>query len=93
MSDIQIELRPHVGRDMFGNEHEHNQWMIYANGMHCGYVGHDNGAPINLFNVNKSMELKVRRAVCEKLEEVRPVAVPPTDAEVARHMESKRAKR
>jgi len=93
MSDFVIELRPHIGRDVFGQEHEHNQWMIYANGLHCGYVGYDAGSPINLFNVSKSMELKVRKAICLKLDEVRPVATSPSDFEVARHIEAKRKAR
>lgn len=88
-----IELKPHIGRDIRGCEVEHDQWMIYANGLHVGYVGHAGGSPITLFAPgNKSMERALRKSICEKLEEVRPVAVPPSDEQVKEHMKNKRAK-
>lgn len=88
-----IELRPHKAIDRVGNEVEHNQWMIYANGLHIGYVGYDAGAPINLTGaVSKSAERTIRKAICEELREVRPLAVPPTDAEVQYHEKKKRGK-
>lgn len=81
-----IELRPHTGIDRIGREIEHDQWMIYDNGLHVGYVGYSAGAPINLINVSKSKERKLRQQICEKLSEVRPVVAPPTDEEVQAHL-------
>jgi len=53
--DIQVELRPHIGKQptAFGPiEVEHNQWMIFARReggpmLHVGYVGKQPNAPIN----------------------------------------------
>lgn len=88
-----IELRPHTAIDRLGNEVEHNQWMIMANGLHIGYVGYDAGAPINLTGaVSKSAERAIRKAICERLAEVRPLAVPPTDEEVREYERKKRGK-
>lgn len=88
-----IELKPHIAKDRLGREVEHDQWLIYDNGLHIGYVGYNAGAPINLVgSVSKSAERQIRKAICEKLEEVRPLAVPPTDAEVKQHEQKKRGK-
>ena len=85
-----IELRPHTAIGRSGEVIEFDQWMIYDNGLHCGYVGFNPGSPINLFNVAKSKELKLRKAITEKLGEVRPVAVPPTDEQVNEHLRGKK---
>ena len=86
-----IELKPHKGiqRSMFGPiEVEHNQWMIYSNGLHVGYVGKDPGAPINIFaDLPKSMLLELRKAIEEEMGALAPLAVAPTDEEVERHLE------
>ncbi len=88
-----VDLKPHKAIDRVGNEVEHNQWLIYVNGLHVGYVGYDAGAPINLTGaVSKSSERAIRKAVCEHLAEIRPVAVPPTEEEVRDYERKKRGK-
>jgi len=87
-----IELRPHKGKTIQGVEVEHDQWMIYANGRHCGYVGKQEGAHVSLFEVTKSEEIGIRQAVQQQLGE-RQFAVCPTDEEVVKHEKAKRGKR
>ncbi len=87
-----IELRPHIGRTLQGIEIEHDQWMIYANGRHCGYVGKSDGAHVCLFEVSKSEEIGIRQAIEAKIGE-RRFAVAPTDADVEKHERVKRGKK
>lgn len=86
-----IELKPHKGvqRSIFGPlEVEHDQWMIYANGLHVGYVGKSPGAPINIFaDLPQSMLQQLRAAIQEHMGSPAPMAVAPTDREVAEHLE------
>ena len=85
-----IELKPHKGiqRSIFGPiEVEHNQWMIYANGLHVGYVGKDPGSPINIFaELPKSMLLELKKCVEEHMGAAAPMAVAPSEDEVERHL-------
>lgn len=86
-----IELRPHKGvqRSIFGPiEVEHDQYMIYANGLHVGYVGKSPGAPINIFaDLPQSMLQQLRAAIQEHMGSPAPMAVAPTDEEVAEHLQ------
>ena len=44
-----IELKPHVGKHMVtGRPIELKQDMIFCDGEHVGYIGHQPGAPLNL---------------------------------------------
>jgi len=86
-----IDLKPHKGvmRSILGPiEVEHDQFMIYVNGLHVGYVGKQPGAPINIFQeVGKSMLADIRAEVAKQLSVVGPVAVTPTDEEVEEHFD------
>lgn len=90
MSSYKVELKPHKGmmRSIFGPiEVEHDQWMIYVNGLHVGYVGKSPAAPINIFQeMTKSMLQDVRSEISKLLGGVSVVVQPPTDAEVAEHL-------
>lgn len=85
-----VQLKPHIGkmRSIFGPiEVEHDQWMIYVNGLHVGYVGKSPSAPINIFaEMSKSMLQDVRAEVAKELGSVSVVVQPPTDEEVAEHL-------
>lgn len=85
-----VQLKPHIGkmRSIFGPiEVEHDQWMIYVNGLHVGYVGKAPTAPINIFaEMSKSMLQDVRAEVAKQLGSVSVVVQPPTDEEVAEHL-------
>lgn len=84
-----VTFKPHIGvqRSIFGPiEVEHDQYMIFINGMHVGYVGKAAGSPINIFaEVPKSVIADIRQAVAEQHGIIGPVAIPPTAAEVAEH--------
>lgn len=85
-----IELKPHkaIQRSVFGPiEVEFDQWLIYANGLHVGYVGKQAGAPINIFaELNKSMLQQLKSAIEEHMGAPSPMAVAPTEDEVAEHL-------
>lgn len=87
-----IELKPHKGiqRSMFGPiEVEHDQYMIYANGLHVGYVGKSAGAPINIFaEMPKSMLLELKKSIEEHMGAPSSIAIAPTDEEVERHFKA-----
>lgn len=87
-----IELKPHKGiqRSIFGPiEVEFDQWMIYANGLHVGYVGKQSGAPINIFaELSKSMLQDLKASIEQHMGEPSPMAVAPTNEEVAEHLEA-----
>jgi hypothetical protein len=63
--------------------------MIYANGLHVGYVGKQEGAPINIFaEMHKSMLSEMKKCIEQTLGRSVPVVMPPTDQEVAEHFKS-----
>lgn len=86
-----IELKPHKGiqRSVFGPiEVEFDQWMIYANGLHVGYVGKQPSAPINIFaELSKSMLQDLKSCVEQHMGQPAPMAVAPTDEEVEEHLQ------
>ena len=85
-----IELKPHKGiqRSIFGPiEVEHDQYMIYANGLHVGYVGKSPGAPINIFaELNASMLSQLKKSIEEHIGQPLKMSVAPTEEEVREHL-------
>ena len=87
-----VTLKPHIGRTMHGEEIEHDQWMIFANGRHVGYVGKQPNAPVSLFEVSKAEELAIRRSINRRLNSERRFAVAPTDEDVRNAIKKRKGK-
>lgn len=62
---MKVELHPHIGMNMAtGEQEEHDQYIVFANGKQVGYVGKAKGAPVNMsINPSESMMDEIEKEV------------------------------